>query len=108
MHQLVPLLTFVWVCSLLQLNMSLLQSLMASGKTGGYPAPPTSVLDAFGHVSQSDGSDIFRLMSKANKYSQASNPRKKKKADRYGYMAGQLMNQCGVQSPEFDHYHQVR
>lgn len=50
--------------------------------------------------------DLFRLMSKANKYSgQQGNRRKKNKADQYAFMTGAMLHQNGIQTPDYQIYH---
>lgn len=48
--------------------------------------------------------DLFRLMSKANKYSGAMTQRKQRKADEYAYMAGAMLHQNGVNDPRYQPY----
>lgn len=68
------------------------------GQLGGFKAPPRNDA-AFAGMSAADGQDLFRLMSKASKYSGSTRKHNQKKSARYGYMAGQMMQQSGVTPP---------
>lgn len=56
------------------------------GGRGGYPAPPNSFHQGLGQMQRNDGADLFRLMSKASKYSGQQSRRKQRKGDNYAYM----------------------
>jgi hypothetical protein len=90
--------------------MSLLAAIMAASGSGGshpYHAPPTSFHQGLATMNHQDGTDLFRLMSKANRYAGAKNHRKQRKGDRYAYMAGQMLHQSGINHQQFAGYHQA-
>lgn len=85
----------------------ILGAVLGGGGGGGFGAPPNSFEQSFSGMGKQDGADLFRLMSKAQKYSGSSSRRKKQKAGRYGYMAGQMMQQHGINDPRYGSYHQA-
>jgi hypothetical protein len=69
-----------------------------------FPAPPSSRSASLGSMSNDDGTDLFRLMSKANKYSSASSNRKQGKSQNYASMAGAMLKKHGIQDEKYSSY----
>lgn len=84
--------------------MALLGAIMSAAGGGGgrgYPGPPNAFSQSLGGMPRNDGADLFRLMSKASRYSQTSQRRKQRKGDNYAYMAGQMLNQHGINDSQY-------